>query len=43
MLNDGLQFIGKLCFHYCPFEEITIPYTVQNIGAEAFSGCYKLK
>ena len=42
-LNEGLYAIGNSAFRSCPIEDITIPSTVEVIGAYSFSSCAQLK
>lgn len=40
---EGLVFIGKQAFAYCPqVPSIELPSTIQTIGECAFAGCYNL-
>lgn len=39
---EGLEYIGEGAFSYCSAESLLLPSTLKEIGAGAFSGCYKL-
>ena len=43
IIEEGVSSIPQTCFRYCSeLEEITIPYSVNQIGDNAFDGCTKL-
>lgn len=42
-LPDGLEKIGRRCFSRTALEELVIPASVKEIGAEAFWYCHGLK
>lgn len=43
LLPDGLERIGKYCFHGTGIGEITLPTSTRVVGASAFFGCERLK
>lgn len=42
-IPDGITRIGSYWFHDCDVEEVTVPASVTEISAEAFSSCKKLR
>ena len=40
-LQDGLEYIGGLCFYRCDIDEITLPGTLKEIDKTAFEDCRK--
>lgn len=37
--GNGLKFIGDYAFYYIPLKEITLPASIEYIGASAFENC----
>ena len=42
IIPDGVEKIGSYWFWGCDIEEVTIPASVVEIGADAFCNCKKL-
>ena len=42
-LPEGLEKIGRMCFQGSGLRTVTIPWTVTEIGEQAFEGCLALE